>query len=143
MKMRQFYKVKIKDHLYDVEIVDPSARPVLAVVDGTPIEVWPETDLAQAGKTQTQATGAASASSSTLQAENSLVKSILAPMPGVISSVAIKAGAQVAYGEEICTLEAMKMKNLIRSPRAGTISQVLVNAGQSVKHHDVLVEYQD
>jgi biotin carboxyl carrier protein len=44
-------------------------------------------------------------------------------------------------GDELCTLEAMKMKNVIRAPRAGTIASVKVAVGQHVKHHDVLVEY--
>ncbi len=55
--------------------------------------------------------------------------------------MAVKAGETVAYGQEICILDAMKMKNPIRSPRAGEIGEVLITVGQTVKHNDVLVTF--
>jgi len=133
MTANRFYKVLINSHLYEVEIVDLLARPVLAVVDGRPIEVWPETKEvsseapAPAGKTG--------------ESVDNQVREILAPMPGTIVSVAVEPGSQVTYGQELCVLEAMKMKNVIRAPRAGTIGKVAVTQGQSVKHHDLLVEF--
>jgi glutaconyl-CoA/methylmalonyl-CoA decarboxylase subunit gamma len=135
MSSMQFYKILINDQLYEVEIVDLQARPVLAVVNGTPIEVWPEHREAQ------DQSGAALPAGETESLGDSQVQALKAPMPGTIISVAVKDGAQVAYGKEICVLEAMKMKNSIRSPRAGTISKVLVVTGQLVKHNDILVEF--
>lgn len=136
MTTRQFYKVLINDHLYEVEIVDLQARPVLAVVNGAPIEVWPETKEVEAQPEAALSGGGME------MAGDSQVQEIKAPMPGTIISVAVKEGAQVTYGQEICVLEAMKMKNNIRAPRAGTISKVLVVTGQLVKHNDTLVEFQ-
>jgi glutaconyl-CoA/methylmalonyl-CoA decarboxylase subunit gamma len=131
------YKVKIEDRLYEVEITDPYARPVLAVVDGLPIEVWPE-----AGEARSQLTDTGKFASPALSAEDEQIKSLLAPMPGVITDVLVKPGVQVVRGQEICVLEAMKMKNSIRSPRAGVIGPVHVSVGQTVKYRDILVEYQ-
>jgi propionyl-CoA carboxylase alpha chain len=53
----------------------------------------------------------------------------------------VRPGDEVGLGQDLCVLEAMKMKNPIRSPRAGRIASVNVNPGQTVKHHDVLVEF--
>jgi len=133
MTANRFYKVLINSHLYEVEIVDLQARPVLAVVDGKPIEVWPEA--------KEVASEAPALPGKTEESGDSQVREILAPMPGTIVSVAVEPGSQVAYGQELCVLEAMKMKNVIRAPRAGTIGKVSVTQGQSVKHHDLLVEF--
>ena len=63
-------------------------------------------------------------------------------MPGQIVAVAVKPGDMVSPGQEICTLEAMKMKSAIRSPQAGLIAQVSVTSGQPVAHGDVLVTFE-
>jgi biotin carboxyl carrier protein len=64
-----------------------------------------------------------------------------APMPGVILDVAVKPGDTVVRGQEIAVLEAMKMQNSIRSPRAGTIAEVCVAAGQAIGHGDAIIRY--
>ena len=133
MTANRFYKVLINSHMYEVEIVNLLARPVLAVVAGNLIEVWPEA--------KEVASEAPVPASGTEEKLDNQVREILAPMPGTIVSVAVEQGSQVAYGQELCVLEAMKMKNVIRAPRAGTIGKVSVTQGQSVKHHDLLVEY--
>ena len=65
-----------------------------------------------------------------------------APLPGVIVSIDVLAGQSVKSGEQVCTLEAMKMKNIIRSDRDGVIAQVNVNAGDLVKHTQPLFTFQ-
>ena len=65
-----------------------------------------------------------------------------APLPGVIVSIDVQAGQSVKSGEQVCTLEAMKMKNIIRSDRDGVIAQVNVNAGDLVKHNQPLFTFQ-
>lgn len=66
-----------------------------------------------------------------------------APMPGVIAEVTVSAGSVVARGDLLMTLEAMKMKNAIRSARDGVVAEVLVQAGQNVGHGDVLVRFEE
>jgi biotin carboxyl carrier protein len=68
---------------------------------------------------------------------------VLAPIPGVIDSIAVQPGDGVVRGQELLVLEAMKMKNVIRATRAGTVAAVHVTARQHVKHGDPLVELQD
>ncbi len=66
-----------------------------------------------------------------------------APMPGVILEIFVKAGDVVERGQRIAVLDAMKMHNLIRAPRAATVREVCVEAGQAVGHGDALVRYQE
>ena len=63
-----------------------------------------------------------------------------ATIPGRIGTVRVAAGQVVEAGEALLTLEAMKMENLVRAPRAGTIARVAVGAGETVELGDTLVE---
>ena len=65
-----------------------------------------------------------------------------APMPGLILAVNVAAGARVERGQDVAVLEAMKMQNTIRSPRAGTVAEVFVAAGQSVGHGEPLLRFE-
>jgi pyruvate carboxylase subunit B len=66
-----------------------------------------------------------------------------APLPGTVVEVFVKAGDKVEAGQVILVIEAMKMKNSIRSVYSGTISEVLVSAGQSVAHKQPLTKFTD
>ncbi len=64
---------------------------------------------------------------------------VKAPMPGTILDVKVKVGDQVASGQAVCVLEAMKMENEIPAPRAGKVVSVLVSKGATVESGNVLV----
>ena len=64
-----------------------------------------------------------------------------APLPGTVIEVFVKAGDQIEAGQVILVIEAMKMKNSIRSVRAGKIIEVLVDANQTVAHKQILVRF--
>jgi len=66
---------------------------------------------------------------------------LAAPMPGDIVEIIVKPGDQVCVGQELCVLEAMKMKNILRSSRDGVVASIEVTLGQSVKYGDVLVRF--
>ncbi|KAJ2704997.1 hypothetical protein FB645_002783 [Coemansia sp. IMI 203386] len=70
-------------------------------------------------------------------------KLVLSPMPGTIVSVAVKQGDVVAEGAEVAVVEAMKMQNVLRAPRAGTIKTVHVKPGSTVSGEDILIELED
>ena len=147
------YKVKIAGRIFDVQIADLNARPVLAIVDGVEVEVWPEEDSvlpaqpapAPGPRPASRPAAAAPAPEKPAPPANgaSLSKAVRAPIPGVIISIAVQPGADVTTGQELCVLEAMKMKNVIRATRSGKIAAVKVSNGQHVAHHDVLMEYAD
>jgi glutaconyl-CoA decarboxylase len=64
---------------------------------------------------------------------------LTAPMPGVVLEVHVAPGAVLKRGDPVLVLEAMKMRNLIRSPRAAVVMAVEVEAGQPVGPGDALV----
>jgi biotin carboxyl carrier protein len=59
----------------------------------------------------------------------------------VILDIAVKVGSKVAVGDVVCALEAMKMKNLIRSPREGTVASIEVSEGQRVPFGAVIIRF--
>ena len=64
-----------------------------------------------------------------------------APMPGVVSTIAVSAGQKVASGDVILSIEAMKMETAIHADRDGVISEVLVKAGDQIDAKDLLATY--
>jgi len=134
--------VRVNDKLYEVEIGDLNARPIVAVVEGETFEVWPEAIGSGAGPAPSAAPAPAQVPASAPAAKpQSDASAVHAPIPGVIVSVSVQPGDQVSTGQELCVLEAMKMKNIIRAPRDGEIATVSMVVGQHVQHHQVLVEY--
>ena len=65
---------------------------------------------------------------------------VTAPLNGKITQVLVKAGDQVAAGDTVVMLEAMKMENSITAESAGTVKAVLVNVGDQVDGGQALVE---
>ena len=153
------YRISIDNHQFDVRVDNLRARPILATVDGETFEVWPEGP--EASPASAAAPGPASLLRDTALAADAPLSSpvpdivelpaapgsahrgVRAPLPGVIISVSAKPGAAVTVGQELCVLEAMKMKNPVRATRAGTIRAVHITVGQTVKHQDLLIEYTD
>jgi biotin carboxyl carrier protein len=68
---------------------------------------------------------------------------LTAPMPGVILDVGVKPGDIVDRGQVVAVLEAMKMQNSIKSPRAGTVAEVCVTVGQAVGHGDTIIRFRE
>jgi len=65
-----------------------------------------------------------------------------APMPGLVAKVLVKPGDEVAAGQGLIVLEAMKMENELKAPAAGTVAAVRVEAGQPVEKGAVLVSFE-
>jgi len=68
---------------------------------------------------------------------------VLAPLPGVILKVLVKAGDSVSAGQAVAVMEAMKMENEIETPRAGKVSEVHVSVGESVLENAPIVTIGD
>ena len=66
-------------------------------------------------------------------------RSIASPMPGRIVKVLVKPGDTVAAHQGLVVVEAMKMENEIKAPRAGRVAEVKVVDGMSVEARTVLV----
>jgi pyruvate carboxylase len=66
-----------------------------------------------------------------------------APMPGLVVRVMVQAEEQVVPGQKLFTLEAMKMETTLYAERAGTVAEVLVQAGAQVDAGDLLLRYEE
>lgn len=143
MKMQ----VTIENETFEVEISDLSARPVVAIVNGEAIEVMPE-DVAPAAVQEVAVakpvtTAPVAPKPAPAAAPVAGGKSVVAPLPGVVETIKVKEGDVVKPGQELVILEAMKMKNAIRSTRDGKIAKIYVTAGQQVAHNHVLLDFAD
>jgi biotin carboxyl carrier protein len=132
------FTVNVNNKSYQVEIKDINARPVQAFIDGQCFEVTPEIKSIDKPKTEAKTNTSNAKPQTTSAPSNS--NSITAPIPGVITAIKIAVGDSVAAGDEVCSLEAMKMNNAIRTTKAGTIAAIKVNQGDHVAHGQVLVE---
>lgn len=64
---------------------------------------------------------------------------VKAPMPGLVVAVPVISGQEVKIGQGLIILEAMKMENELRAPRAGRVKAIRVSPGQVVDKDQVLV----
>jgi biotin carboxyl carrier protein len=141
------YKITVNEKKYEVEIENINTRPVIALVEGERFEVMPENGgqaetRKEAGDKKSFAPGpvkSASISPNPAISGNALT----APLPGTVVEVFVKPGEKVEAGQVVVIIEAMKMKNSIRSVYSGTVSEVLVTQGQSVAHKQPLVKFAD
>ena len=67
---------------------------------------------------------------------------LLCPMPGMIVKVDVAEGEEVQEGQALCTVEAMKMENILRAEKKCTISKINVSAGESLSVDDVIMEFE-
>ena len=66
---------------------------------------------------------------------------LLCPMPGLVVSIAVEEGAKVEAGQVLATVEAMKMENILRAEKAGTVAKLHARAGDSLAVDAVILEF--
>ncbi|MBE1294967.1 acetyl-CoA carboxylase biotin carboxylase subunit [Phycobacter azelaicus] len=69
-------------------------------------------------------------------------KLLLCPMPGLIVKVDVEVGQEVQEGQALCTVEAMKMENILRAEKKGVVSKINASAGDSLAVDDVIMEFE-
>ncbi len=69
-------------------------------------------------------------------------KLLLCPMPGLIVGLAVSEGQQVQQGQALCTVEAMKMENILRAEKTGVVAKVNVSIGDSLQVDEVIMEFE-
>jgi propionyl-CoA carboxylase alpha chain len=69
-------------------------------------------------------------------------KLLLCPMPGLIVKVDVEVGDEVQDGQALCTVEAMKMENILRAERKGVVAKINAGAGDSLAVDDVIMEFE-
>ncbi|HET7591359.1 MAG TPA: acetyl-CoA carboxylase biotin carboxylase subunit [Solirubrobacterales bacterium] len=114
------YKVEVSGKLFDVKVIgEAPAGGVAAAVAG---------GRKQPPKRERKGGGGPSASSEALPS----------PLQGTVLKVAVEKGAEVAEGDLICVIEAMKMENEITAHRSGKVEELNVAEGAAVSSGDVL-----
>ncbi|WP_026608590.1 pyruvate carboxylase [Methylocapsa acidiphila] len=88
---------------------------------------------------RTQNRGAAVKLVTRRKAEEGNESHVGAPMPGAVSTIAVRQGQEVKAGDIVATLEAMKMETALHAPRDGKISEILVAPGQQIDARDLLM----
>lgn len=140
-------KVQVEGQTFDVDVGDLHARPIMATMGGKVFAVWPEEMVVERVAAAMPPTSSSPRPALTpnqpAAAPTSNGHIVRAPIPGVINKITVQVGDMVAIGQELCVVEAMKMNNVIRTTRAGTIKTIPITTGQHVRHGDVLIELED
>ena len=136
------YVVKVNGKEYDVEVEKlggpyASLSRSTAYVQGVPVAVAPvaapaPAPVAAPAPAPKPAPAPAAAPSSSGGVD------IVSPMPGKVFKLVAQPGEQVAEGQVVMILEAMKMENEIVAPQAGTVDAILVKEGDLVETDTVL-----
>ena len=123
-------KVKVNGIPFEVELKQPinAARAITKPKVATPQPAAPAPRPAAAPVAAAPAPVAGGAGSP-----------LKAPLPGTITSIAVKVGDKVNAGDTVLVLEAMKMQNNIEAEHTGTITSIAVNPGDSVMEGTVLL----
>ena len=79
----------------------------------------------------------------TSEVSDSPGSTVTAPLPGVIKSIAVRPGQQVAADDELLVIEAMKMDNVIRASRGATVGTIHVTEGRQVAYGESLLDFAD
>lgn len=141
------YDVRVDDRRVDADLVEVanglSVRVGHRVIDLTVEGKPPSLGIVASGhraqvmvesERQKAASAARGARSSATQ------DAVISPMPGRIVKLLVQTGNEVAAGDPVIVVEAMKMENELRAPRAGTIGKVLVAVGDRVESNATLIE---
>jgi acetyl-CoA carboxylase biotin carboxyl carrier protein len=142
--VRQLAQMLNESDLSEIEVQDGVRRIVVKRKLGGPAPGAPGTYFAHAPSAPAAAAPAASAAADTPPVDNA--GAVKSPMVGTVylagepgAKPFVQSGQQVAAGETLLIIEAMKVMNPITAPRAGTVRQVLVQDAQPVEYDQPLV----
>lgn len=112
---------------YEVEVHARSGREADVTVNGTRYRVEQDT-----ASSEVPAAGPSHTLSSAKRRPRASSGELRAPMAGLVLRLQISAGQELAAGDPVLVLDAMKMENSIRSPHAGVVAELAVREGETV-----------
>ncbi|HEV7883900.1 MAG TPA: biotin/lipoyl-containing protein, partial [Solirubrobacteraceae bacterium] len=126
--VEQTYTVEVSGRRFDVRVIGPPP-PAGAPANGTaPAVPKPQRAVRENGARRSSSGGG---------------DTLPSPMQGSIWKVPVQAGQQVAEGDVVTIIEAMKMENEITAHKAGVIAELPIREGDSVAHGDTLAVIRD
>jgi len=139
------YRITLESHSFDVKVLDdPRLTQVRVEVNGETFAVGVESvSLAVPASPLEKAPTAAPVAITPASTGGQYAPgsgTVAAPLPGVIKSIAVRPGQQVAADDELLVIEAMKMDNVIRAPGAGAIRTIHATEGRQVAYGEPLLE---
>ena len=63
-------------------------------------------------------------------------------MPGLVVSIAVEVGDEVQDGQALCTVEAMKMENVLRAEKKAKVTKINAGPGDSLAVDEVIMEFE-
>jgi len=69
-------------------------------------------------------------------------KSLLCPMPGLVTSIDVSEGDEFEQGQTLCTIEAMKMENMLKAEKKGVVKTILARVNQSISVDQLIMEFE-
>jgi biotin carboxyl carrier protein len=140
-------ELEIDGQTYQVRIDDLSEEKATVTVNGRTLEVAIHSKESEVRKSPDRAVRSVPTSpgpapaQSPRPAPSSGKNALCALMPGVVVRLVVTEGQEVAAGDILLILEAMKMENEIRSDRAGMVGKIHVAVGQQVQTGDPLLSF--
>ena len=138
------FKFTIQGNDYEVEVKDFEGNQCKVEVNGTCYEIELHADIdIPIQKTPTLVRPRIQTErkdSKIKKSVSSRATQVKAPLPGIIVKILKNVGDEVAKGETLLVMEAMKMENNILAEKDGTVTAVKISAGDNVLQNDVLVE---
>lgn len=141
--MTKDYKYTINGNIYNVNVEGIKDNIATIVVNGEAFKVEIDNNTnkeklkVKLPPTVTQPSATHNSNSSNPRAKYQ--DAVKAPLPGVISEITVSVGDEVHVGDTVVVLEAMKMANNLETEKSGKVTNILVQAGQSVMEGEPLV----
>ncbi len=139
--MKEF-EFTINGNKYSVEIKDFESNIATVEVNGTTYDVEIHKEIKQP-KTPRLVRKEISSPQQQDQVESKATSSgyvVQAPLPGTILEIHVKPGDKITKGQNLVTMEAMKMENSVKAEKDGTVKQIKVSQGDNVLQEDALIE---
>lgn len=134
------YNFTVNGNHYAVKINGVEGQAIDLEVNGTPYRVEMDKELKSSKTPKLLRSEAPRTTAPKVVTRSAKKSNVVAPLPGTVMTINVKAGDVVTKGDLLMTMEAMKMENNVLAESDGTISNIKVEEGTAVLQGEVLVE---
>jgi len=133
------FKFKIRGNKYEAVVKSFEKNIVDIDINGTNYKVELEQEIVKP-KTPKLVRDRVQTSKEDAKIKSKVGKLVKAPLPGTIFKLNVKIGDEVAAGQTLLIMEAMKMENNIQSQVDGKVKSIMIKEGDAVLQDDILLE---